>query len=152
MIKIIEDFEKVVPIWAETFGDSKDDIVFFCNNIRDAECIAYFDADTVVSMLFLIKCKLSGSDSYYVYAASTFKAYQNKGYMSKLLEYCIDKYKNVCLIPADETLIEYYKKRGFLFIYSVDELEFDQCEQLINEYLFEGCSLNNPIVLGNKGE
>lgn len=152
MIKVIDDAEKIVPIWAEAFGDSREDIVFFCENVKDAQCIAYYEGDTVVGMLFLIKCKLSGNNSFYIYAASTLKAFRNKGYMSKLLEYCIDKYGNVCLIPADEKLVEYYKKRGFLYTYSVENLKFNQCKALINEYLFEGCSLNNPIVLGNKGE
>lgn len=152
MIKVTDNIEDIVPLWSEAFGDSREDIVFFCENVKNAECIVYFDGDVAVSMLYLINCTLAGRESHYVYAASTFKSKQKNGYMSKLLEYTLDKYKDVCLIPADEKLVNYYKKRGFLFAYGTEKLKFNQCKELINEYLFEGCSLNNPIVLGSKGE
>lgn len=152
MIKVTDNIEDIVPLWSEAFGDSREDIVFFCKNVKDAECIAYFKDDVAVSMLYLIKCKLAGKESHYVYAASTFKKYRQNGYMGKLLEYSLDKCGDVCLIPADEKLVDYYKKRGFTFVYGTESLKFNQCKELINEYLFEGCSLNNPIVLGSKGE
>ena len=55
------------------------------------------------------------------------------------------------MIPAEEWLIEYYKKRGFRFAASVEEICFNQSEEII-EYLFEGCELKQPIALVYEGE
>ena len=55
-------------------------------------------------------------------------------------------------LHTNEKLIEYYKRQNLTFEYSVDKLKFDECRELIDEYLYAGCSLEIPIVLSNKGE
>lgn len=44
--------------------------------------------------------------------------------MSQLLSYVCSFGSNVCLIPANERLVTYYKQRGFNEVRSVDELKF----------------------------
>ena len=152
MIKITNNIDDIVPLWKEAFGDSREDIVFFIDNIRNGVCLAEYQNDKAVSMLYLVDCSLNSKQAHYIYAACTDKKYQKNGYMAGLIKYCIDNYDRVCLIPANEHLVDYYKKQGLVFKYPVDDLKFNECRELIDEYLYAGCSLDNPVVLANKGE
>lgn len=152
MIKITKSVDDIAPLWSEAFGDSSEDIVFFIENIKNARCFAYYENGKAVSMLCLVDCFLDGKHSHYIYAACTTHSYRKKGYMSALIEHCIAEFDEVCLIPANEKLIGYYKRQGLNFEYSVDKLKFDECKELVDEYLYAGCSLDTPLVLSNKGE
>lgn len=152
MIKITNNIDDIVPLWSEAFGDSREDIVFFIDNIRNGVCLAEFQNDKAVSMLYLVDCCLNSKQAHYVYAACTDSKSRKKGYMAGLIKYCIDNYDRVCLIPADEHLVNYYNKQGLVFMHPVDDLKFNECRELIDEYLYAGCSLDSPVVLANKGE
>lgn len=152
MIKITNNIDDIVPLWSEAFGDSREDIVFFIDNIKNGVCLAEFQNDKAVSMLYLVDCCLNSKQAHYVYAACTDSKSRKKGYMAGLIKYCIDNYDRVCLIPADEHLVNYYNKQGLVFMHPVDDLKFNECRELIDEYLYAGCSLDNPVVLANKGE
>ncbi|MGN0516693.1 GNAT family N-acetyltransferase [Eubacterium sp.] len=150
MIKITNNIDDIVPLWKEAFGDSREDIVFFIDNIRNGVCLAEYQNDKAVSMLYLVDCSLNSKQAHYIYAACTDKKYQKNGYMAGLIKYCIDNYDRVCLIPANEHLVDYYNKQGLVFKYPVDDLKFNECRELIDEYLYAGCSLDNPVVLANQ--
>ena len=152
MIKITNNIDDIVPLWSEAFGDSREDIVFFIDNIRNGLCLAEFQNDKAVSMLYLVDCCLNSKQAHYIYAACTDSKSRKKGYMAGLIKYCIDNYDRVCLIPADEHLVNYYNKQGLVFMHPVDDLKFNECRELIDEYLYAGCSLDSPVVLANKGE
>lgn len=152
MIKITNNIDDIVPLWSEAFGDSREDIVFFIDNIKNGVCLAEFQNDKAVSMLYLVDCCLNSKQAHYVYAACTDSKSRKKGYMAGLIKYCIDNYDRVCLIPADEHLVNYYNKQGLVFMHPVDDLKFNECRELIDEYLYAGCSLDSPVVLANKGE
>ena len=152
MIKITNNIDDIVPLWSEAFGDSREDIVFFIDNIKNGVCLAEFQNDKAVSMLYLVDCCLNSKQAHYIYAACTDSKSRKKGYMAGLIKYCIDNYDRVCLIPADEHLVNYYNKQGLVFMHPVDDLKFNECRELIDEYLYAGCSLDNPVVLANKGE
>ena len=152
MIKITNNIDDIVPLWSEAFGDSREDIVFFIDNIRNGVCLAEFQNDKAVSMLYLVDCCLNSKQAHYIYAACTDSKSRKKGYMAGLIKYCIYNYDRVCLIPADEHLVNYYNKQGLVFMHSVDDLKFNECRELIDEYLYAGCSLDSPVVLANKGE
>lgn len=152
MIKITNNIDDIVPLWSEAFGDSREDIVFFIDNIKNGVCLAEFQNDKAVSMLYLVDCCLNSKQAHYIYAACTDSKSRKKGYMAGLIKYCIDNYDRVCLIPADEHLVNYYNKQGFVFMHPVDDLKFNECRELIDEYLYAGCSLDSPVVLANKGE
>lgn len=152
MIKITNNIDDIVPLWSEAFGDSREDIVFFIDNIKNGVCLAEFQNDKAVSMLYLVDCCLNSKQAHYIYAACTDSKSRKKGYMAGLIKYCIDNYDRVCLIPADEHLVNYYNKQGLVFMHPVDDLKFNECRELIDEYLYAGCSLDSPVVLANKGE
>lgn len=147
MVKIVNSKNDIIKLWNEAFGDSEEDITLFINNVRDAICLGYYDNNNLKSMMYLVNCSLGK----YIYVACTLKKHNGKGYMTRLLDYCKSNYNNVCLIPANESLIDFYKKRGFSIEESVNNLKFNQID-IINEYLFDGCSLKKPIVLVYKGE
>lgn len=146
MIKQTHNVDDIVLCWQEAFGDSREDILFFLENARDYQCIAYYDKDKICSLLFLVDCKVNGKPAKYIYAACTLNEYKNKGIMTKLLEHSKNVYDNICLIPAENWLIEYYTKRGFTERIELNDISFSQSRE-ITEYLFEGCSLVEPFAL-----
>ncbi|MCH5320964.1 MAG: GNAT family N-acetyltransferase [Eubacterium sp.] len=153
MDKIIETTsydDEIIALWQEAFGDSREDIVFFLENAKNISCLCYY-GDCLCSMLFLVDCTVNGMAFKYIYAACTAVSARKKGYMSKLLEYAQKKYNNVLLIPADKELVNYYSNRKFKHKIDIKDILFNECDE-IKEYLFEGCSLNEPIALAYKGE
>ncbi len=148
MIKTVKNKKEIIPLWCEAFGDSEEEIRFFLEN-ASYECAGYYADGELAAMLFLIKCTLCKEESNYIYAASTYKKFRKKGYMSELLKYCKNKYGSLCLIPADEKLVNYYKKRDFVNETKPDLLIFDEADE-IKEWLFEGCELEHPVVLSYK--
>lgn len=150
MIKITNNIDDIVPLWKEAFGDSREDIVFFIDNIRNGVCLAEYQNDKAVSMLYLVDCSLNSKQAHYIYAACTDNKYQKNGYMAGLIKYCIDNYDRICLIPANEHLVDYYNKQGLVYKHPVEDLKFNECRELIDEYLYAGCSLDSPVVLVNR--
>lgn len=148
MIREIDNYELIIPLWQEAFGDSREDIVFFTDNCENKKCIAYFNGDKLCAMLFLVACRCDNISGEYIYAACTSKKFRGNGYMSALIEFCISEYGNICLIPASDTLVNYYSARGLDTAHSVDSLEFDEAND-IKEYLLEGYELTQPSALAN---
>ena len=68
-----------------------------------------------VSVLFLLPCTLKGEKIYYLFAAATKRGEENKGYMTKLLDIVLKETKEpIFLKPASDSLVDFYKKRGFI--------------------------------------
>ncbi len=156
MDKIIEtaDYnDEIIALWQQAFGDSREDIIFFLENAKNISCLCCYEK-SLCSMLFLVDCKVKGVDFKYIYAACTAERARKRGCMSRLLAYCQEKYYNLILIPADKALINYYLKRKFKHKIDIKDILFNECDE-IKEYLFEGCSLENPFALAyvyEKGE
>lgn len=147
MVKEVFDKNDIIGLWKEAFGDSEEDILFFIDNVKHAECLGIYEKDELVSMLYFVRCTIDGKNSNYVYAACTLKAYRNKGYMAILLDYCKENCgDSFCLIPANEDLIGYYKNNGISEETAVDSISFNEDVEII-EYLFDGCELDKPIAL-----
>lgn len=149
MVSIIEtnSYDKsIFLLWKEAFGDTEDDIQFFIDNCKYKSVLTLSDNNELCSMLFLVDAVVNDTKYKYVYAACTSKQSRGLGYMSALLKYVVNAYKNVLLIPADAELVEYYKKRNFNKIIEIDNIEFNECSE-IKEYLFDGCSLEKPFAL-----
>ncbi len=145
MIKYFDGENLIVPLWQEAFGDSREDIIFFLNNCERKKALGYFDDGKLCSMLFLVDCKVNGKNAKYIYAACTYKSQQRKGQMSSLLSYCERKYDLLALIPANDGLVNYYDKRGFIGRSEIENITFDESDD-IKEYLFEGFELSNPLL------
>lgn len=148
MIKIFNDKNLIIPLWQEAFGDSEEDILFFLNNCKNMKCLGFFDENELSSMLFLVDCKLNGDKYKYIYAACTYENKRGRGDMSKLLDYCKSEFNKVCLIPADDKLVDFYFKRKFDIKFELNQMQFDESEE-IKEYLLEGCTLDKPFILAH---
>ena len=147
MISFSKKDEEIIELWSEVFGDSREEVIFFLDNAKNAECLTYRVDDKAVSMLFLVDCCINGNKGKYIYAACTYKEYEGRGFMSELISYSGKlNYNYLCLIPANDGLIDFYQKRGFDKQAEISSLEFEQIEE-INEYLFEGYNLSKPIVM-----
>lgn len=146
MVKLIENNEDIISIWSESFGDSKDDILYFIDNVKNAYCLGYYGPSGLESMLYLVKCNVKSVESNYVYAACTYVKHRGNGSMTKLLDYCKQNNSSVCLIPADDSLVKFYNDRYFNKVINIDDISFNEIDG-IKEYLFEGCTLNEPFAL-----
>ncbi len=152
MIKYTDKKSDIIELWQEAFGDSFDDIDFFIKNVKNARCLAFYDEDNIISMFYLVECTHNGKPGEYIYAACTKNEFRKKGIMSELLNYAKNNSKDfVCLIPANENLVEYYKSRGFVHKTEIESIEFNQIQE-IKEYLFEGCELETSFMLMYEGE
>ena len=149
MIKITQNIDDISLVWGEAFGDSFEDIKYFDDNTHNAKCLAYYDNESICSLLYLVDCSLGEKNGKYVYAVCTLKKYKSKGFATELLEYAKREYGSLCLIPANEVLIDFYKKRGFIYEYELNDIEFFESDELKNDYLLVGCELEKPIILSD---
>jgi len=147
MIRLCKNKEDIILLWNSVFGDSVEEILFFIENAKNSECLASYEKNQIASMLYLVDCSINGKKGKYIYAACTKREYEGRGLMSKLISYAkgLD-YDYLCLIPASDSLIDFYKKRGFEKETEIKNLSFYQSEE-IKEYLLEGYKLSEPKVL-----
>lgn len=142
MVNFVTDKNKIIELWQEAFGDSRGEILYFTDNLKNGKCIGISEVDELASMLFLVKCNFGS----YIYAACTRKKYRGGGYMTQLLDYTKDNESPLCLIPASDSLVDFYYKHGFTEHAHIEDICFDECDG-IKEYLLEGYSLTDPQVM-----
>ncbi len=139
--------EAIISLWQEAFGDTKEEIEFFIDNVNNAECLNISDGDELLAMLYFVECYINGREGRYIYAACTAERHRNEGLMTALLHNAEKHCSNyICLIPATESLADFYIKRGFTEKADISELQFFQSDE-IKEYLLEGFSLQHPVIL-----
>ena len=108
MVNFVTDKNKIIELWQEAFGDSRGEILYFKDNLKNGKCIGISEVDELASMLFLVKCNFGS----YIYAACTRKKYRGGGYMTQLLDYAKDNESSLCLIPASDSLVDFYYKNN----------------------------------------
>lgn len=140
------DKEAIIKLWSEVFGDSVEEITFFIDNVKNAKCLMLFDKGKAASMMYLVDCKITDKSYSYIYAACTLPEYRDRGFMTELIDFCFQQGLDVCLIPASDSLIDYYAKRGISHKTAIDSIIFEQIPE-IKEYLFEGYNLTVPTAL-----
>jgi glucose-1-phosphate thymidylyltransferase len=120
VMKVIKtDIEGVVIIEPEVFGDSREDVDrFFIDVHRDENLLTHSEQGSVVAMLNIVELQTDYGPTAYLYAIATAAEWRGQGFASELIRQAIDVsrergYKAVMLIPADEKLVEYYKRFGF---------------------------------------
>ena len=146
MIKYCDNSEHIVQLWSEAFGDSREEIEFFISEVSNAKCLMCYIDGEPASMMHLVDCVVNGEKLSYIYAACTADKYKRKGLMTSLIEYCMSSGIKVCLIPANDSLIDYYSKRGIDKKIEINSIVFEQSEDIL-EYLFDGYNLSEPTAL-----
>lgn len=109
----LNDRDELTALWQETFDEDKAVCQSFFENIFASTVTPVIrENGEIVSSMFLIPCKIGEYNGKYVYCAMTKKEFRGKGYMKELLNYSYNC-DFLCLVPAEASLFEYYKKCGF---------------------------------------
>lgn len=121
------DYNSIISLWKEAFGDSEKDIIFFLNKRYKPENTLVVDADgKIASMLFLLEGEMSikgkSYPSYYLYAACTLNEFRGRGYMASLLDFAKRTAEQreidyICLMPAEKSLYKFYEKHGYKTVF-----------------------------------
>ena len=157
----IKDKKELHSLWQMTFLEDTQVIENFFENVFSSVVSPIIKVNgEIVSSLFLLDCNIGRYKGKCVYCAMTKYSERGKGYMKKLLDfsynYCLDNgFDFLFLVPAEESLFEYYKKCGFenfgihrKHIFNGDtpitkeKLEFDytiEFEKSVYEYWENSC-------------
>ena len=105
----LSDYEDIIRIWNEAFGDSKDFILAFLDNF--SQYVYILDNYAIMTLL---PVTLNNKKGRYIYAVAVDKRMRNCGFGKKLIQFAKENCEDFCvLVPADIGLFEYYKKLGF---------------------------------------
>lgn len=110
-----EDFFDIINLWNTVFGDSKQVIESYLERFFDRVLLFYED-DTLAGMLSLLPISTGKETGFYVYAVATDERFRSKGIATKLIEHSkklCGEDKFLILVPASESLFEFYKKFDF---------------------------------------
>ena len=104
MIKVCDltDYEDIIRIWSEAFGDDRKYIVKFLENFR--EYVYIFEKDAIMT---LFPVTLNDKKGHYVYAVAVDKNKRGTGLGKKLIEFAkanMDDF--LVLVPADKSLFD----------------------------------------------
>ncbi|MDR2647388.1 MAG: GNAT family N-acetyltransferase [Oscillospiraceae bacterium] len=126
MIRFIikEDFSQIKQIWQVCFGDDESYVrLFWDNGFPLCRGLAREEDGALVSMLFLLPGFLTDAAARiraeYVYAVATLPEHRGKGHAAELIRHAAeiaqkDGLSALCLMPAEESLCDYYQKTGFV--------------------------------------
>ncbi len=116
--------------------DSKEDADFLFEEVfKSAHCIAKFEDEKPVAMLFLMDCNLNTKGGslpfYYLYAAATHPNFRGRGIMANLLSQAKDftnetGKEGIFLKPATKSLFDFYKKSDFSPFFEICEVNFKE--------------------------
>lgn len=146
--------DELKKLWIDTFGDTKEYVnTFFDKFYIPDNVIVYKENGKIVSSLYMIDYCLKYNDKYYkimyLYALATDNEYRCKGIMSMLIDKA-DKimhnkgYVGAFLIPAEESLYDYYGRFGFTdIIYNKKYTELNS-DYLYN-YSYVECYDNDKV-------
>ena len=170
MIRFAEkrDMEEIVEIWQESFQDSKEEIEDFFSQCKESVRVCVYEEEhRVGGFLCLIAATLNLMEaspekeegiknrmlhypSEYIYAVATHKKLRNHGICTRLLEYVrtvlSTEIKCGILVPADEKLEEFYRKRGFSTCFEKVSLQVNIKENR-KENTKENTKDNNDTVI-----
>lgn len=124
-----EDFEQIKKLWSKTFGDDERDVEYFLERYSE-NVLVFKEERRVKGMLSLLPVVSGEEKGAYIYAAATEENERGRGINTKLLEYSYRHIKKtgghfLVLVPANRELFEYYGKRGFAEICSVEKKEYN---------------------------
>lgn len=108
-------------IYKQAFKDEDDTFENLLFKYCYKHCRTLKEAGRVASMLFALPCEIAVENksysSIYIYAAATLEAARGRGYMSELIEKVKKEGNDIIFLrPAKSSLIEFYKKLGFIEI------------------------------------
>ena len=128
-----KDHPQLMALWQVCFGDSETAIRFyFANRHQNQNMLVYEENGIIAGMLTMLPVQLAfGSfiqNGRYIYAVATAPQLRGQGVSSQLLEACHTWMQNnnetaSVLVPASQSLFDYYEKRGFETLFYVDNIK-----------------------------
>ena len=113
-----QDYQAVVTLWKEAFGDSEEDIKACMFHF--APFLSLYTEDAALLGMFMRLPLYAGTKKgEYIYAVATAKTAQGRGIATKLLDEAKADVVNrkldfLVLVPAKPSLFEFYEKRSFI--------------------------------------
>lgn len=135
--------EQALSLYKKVFyKDSEDFAKTFTEKYFDKSCRFIEKDGKIVSMLYLLDCKIFDGETtysaFYLYAAATHPDYRNRGLMSQLISSVLKEDKVIVTKPANDELFSFYEKFGFTVCSYKDETikEFPKNQKLnIKQYI-----------------
>ncbi len=118
-------------IWQEAFGDDDAYISFFYDNrFTGSNTLVWLEAQKPVAMLTLLPAKIVVEDRLhpvkYIYGVATKAEYRGRGISTALLDYVKEQAERdkewLALVPASESLFDFYKRLGYHTAFYLKEL------------------------------
>ncbi len=115
----VNDKKELSSLWQMTFLEDSQVIEYFFHNVFKDVITPVIKIDgEIASSLFLLPCSIGNYKGKCVYCAMTKYSHRGKGYMRELLDFSYDYCKEndldfLFLVPAEESLFDYYSKCGF---------------------------------------
>lgn len=125
------DAEQIAKIWKTCFGDEEKYISCYQKKrMTDENMLVIWEDQKIVSMAsFLpVKYHCDGEvlSARYVYAVATLPEYRGRGLAAEILNFAKARYgEPLILAPAEEGLVSWYEKLGFVQAFSDDRKEDD---------------------------
>lgn len=160
--------DNVREIYRQSFGTDEPDFEALLFKICNTNIKRFKVNGNTVSFLFALPCEIVANGNAfkatYIYAAATRKESRKMGYMGALLDQVKRNTDGILVLrPANEPLIDYYKKLGFSpftatdtgksNIYLEPVKEFKTLNSTVNAVTHDGnftaMSFNSPISLEN---
>ena len=131
-----DDIGELTDLWQTCFGDDDDYIGAFMRSrfVPEHTLIGREDGK-ICSALYLLdgKVRIAGEafDAAYLYAACTHPDFRSRGYMGELLcsaeSLCRDSGLDyICLVPAEDSLFDYYSRFGYRPAFEEKLLKIDR--------------------------
>ncbi len=156
MIKFAEDKHKadIACVWEEAFGDSKEDILVYLNTLLDYVLI-FEEEDRVCGILTLLPVRIGKKQGRYVYAVATLKKHRGRGISTALLDFAKEYISRqgeefLVLVPQNDGLFEFYKKRGFKTVCNIVRKEALVPHNIKREFSVEKLSADQYYDFRNK--
>lgn len=142
---------QLMDLWLSCFEDLPKAVeCFFEMRYKPENCVVCIEDNTVIAAIHMLPAKIcingQSFDACYHYAVSTKNEYRNRGYMNQLSRFA-DKVaakkgqKFAFLLPASDSLYNYYEKSGYKTCFKIRVVELTQ-EQMKSYISNSGCNSN----------
>ncbi len=131
------DIPALKHIWTACFGDEDTyQELFFQNRFSPENAVVWREEGIPVGMIHLMPYFMADEAGnchlcYYLYAVSTLPEFQGRGISTKLLRFAEDLAGKrgaavTSLVPAETSLFDFYRKRGYHTEYSVKRVQLER--------------------------
>lgn len=130
-----EDKTALYALWQNTFGDEPAVIDSFFPCVTPNDIVVCGENGNPVSALYMprveLRCGEKTLSAAYIYAAATDTAYRGRGLMTRLLQFAAENAQRqsldgLFLVPAEQTLFDYYGARGFVTTFSKKLMQYSR--------------------------